>query len=44
VDTEQLATVRRYLEGLRRLDGDAMLAEVADDFVLCQPVAPAGMP
>jgi ketosteroid isomerase-like protein len=41
---DSVAVVRRYLEGLQRMDFEAMLAEVADDMVLALPVAPDGMP
>ena len=36
--------VRRYLEALRRLDPEAMFAELDEDVVLELPVAPEGMP
>ena len=43
-DTEAVSVVRRYLEGLRRMDPEAMFAEVAEDLVLELPLAPEGMP
>lgn len=42
--SEQVETVRRYLEGLTRMDGAAMKAELADDVVLHLPTAPEGLP
>ncbi|MDT7659013.1 MAG: Phenazine biosynthesis protein, partial [Pseudonocardiales bacterium] len=39
-----VAVVRRYLEALRRLDPEAMFAELDEDVVLELPVAPEGMP
>ncbi|HEY1968547.1 MAG TPA: nuclear transport factor 2 family protein [Pseudonocardia sp.] len=44
MDSEQVATVRRYLTGLKTLDLEAMMAELDDDVVLELPVAPEGMP
>lgn len=41
---DAVSVVRRYLEALRRMDPEAMFAEVADDMVLELPVAPKGMP
>jgi hypothetical protein len=41
---DAVTVVRRYLEALRRLDPEAMFAEVADDMVLELPVAPEGLP
>jgi len=38
-----VAVVRRYLEALRRLDPEAMFAELDEDVVLELPVAPEGM-
>jgi hypothetical protein len=42
---DAVAVVRRYLEALRRLDPEAMFAEISDEeFVLELPLAPDGMP
>jgi len=42
---DAVAVVRRYLEALRRLDPEAMFAEISDEeFVLELPLAPEGMP
>lgn len=42
--SEQVEIVRRYLDGLKRLDAAAMVAEVAEDVALLLPFAPEGMP
>lgn len=41
---DPVSVVQRYLEGLRALDIEAMLAEVADDMVLELPYMPAPLP
>jgi uncharacterized protein len=42
---DAVEVVRRYLEALRRLDPEAMFAEISDEeFVLELPLAPQGMP
>ena len=39
MDSEQVATVRRYLTGLKTLDLEAMLAELDNNVVLELPVS-----
>jgi ketosteroid isomerase-like protein len=42
---DAVAVVQRYLEALRRMDPEAMFAEISDEeFVLELPFAPEGMP
>lgn len=42
---DAVAVVQRYLEGLCRLDTEAMFAEISEEeFVLELPLAPEGMP
>ena len=42
---DAVAVVTRYLEALRRMDPEAMFAEISDEeFALELPLAPEGMP
>lgn len=43
-DDDPVSVVRRYLEGLRAMNPEAMLAEVDDNLVLELPYMPAPMP